>query len=131
MSAELITAALLNVAGVTNLVGDRRALAVLPQNCTMPALVYSTISTTPIFTMNALSGPQLLESRIQVTALAITPAAVEQILAAVMAAMNLKSGAYAGKNVARIIRDIKAPITRDNEANVWYGSQDFMALWYE
>jgi len=40
-------------------------------------------------------------------------------------------GAYAGKNVARIIRDIKAPITRDNEANVWYGSQDFMALWYE
>ena len=131
MSAELITAALLNVAGVTTLVGDRRALAVLPQNCAMPALIYSTVSTTPILTMNALSVPQLLESRIQVTALAITPAALEQILAAVMAAMNLKSGAYAGKNVARIIRDIKAPITRDNEANVWYGSQDFMALWYE
>jgi hypothetical protein len=97
----------------------------------MPALVYSAVSTTPIFTMNALSGPQLLESRIQVTGLAITPAAVEQILAAVIAAMNLKSGTYAGKSVARIIRDIKAPITRDNEANVWYGSQDFMALWYE
>ena len=131
MSAELITAALLNVAGVTNLVGDRRALAVLPQNCTMPALVYSTVSTTPIFTMNALSGPQLLESRIQVTGLALTPAGVEQILAVVMAAMNLKSGTYADKGVARVVRDIKTPITRDNEANVWYGSQDFMALWYE
>ena len=131
MSSELITAALLNVVGVTNLVGERRALAVLPQNSAMPALVYSTVSTTPHLTMNALSGPQLLESRIQVTALALTPAGVEQILAAVMAAMNLKSGTYAGKSVARIVRDIKAPITRDNEANVWYGSQDFMALWYE
>jgi branched-subunit amino acid transport protein len=131
MSAELITAALLNVAGVTNLVGDRRALAVLPQNCAMPALVYSTVSTTPILTMNALWGPQLLESRVQVTALALTPAGVEQILAAVMAAMNLKSGTYAGKSVARIVRDIKPPIARDNEANVWHGSQDFMAHWYE
>lgn len=118
MSSELITAALLNVAGVTNLVGDRRAMAVLPQNCAMPALVYSTVSTTPILTMNARSGPQLLESRVQVTALALTPAGVEQILTAVMGAMNLKSGTYAGKSVARIVRDIKAPITRDNEANV-------------
>ncbi len=131
MSAELITAALLNVAGVTSIVGNRRALALLPQNCAMPALVYSVVSTTPVVTMNAMTGPQLLESRIQITALAITPTGVEQILTAVMTAVNLKSGSYAGKNVAWILRDIKAPITRDNEAGVWYGSQDFVAHWYE
>ena len=131
MSAELITAALLNVSGVTALVGTRRALALLPQNCAMPALVYSAVSTTPVVTMNAISGPQLLESRIQVTALATTPAGVEQVLAAGMAAINLKSGTYAGKAVAWTLRDIKAPITRDNEAGVWYGSQDFVAHWYE
>ena len=122
MSAELITAALLNVAGVTNLVGTRRALGVLPQNCAMPAIVYSVVGTTPIVTMNAVAGPQLLQSRIQVTALATTPSSVEQILATVMAAMNLKSGTFATRSVARTIRDIKSPITRDNEAGLWYGS---------
>ena len=131
MSAELITASLLNVAGVTNLVGTRRTLGVLPQNCAMPALVYSVVDTMPVVTMNAIAGPQLLQSRIQVTALATTPASVEQILTAVMAAMNLKSGTYATKSVAWTIRDIKSPITRDNEAGLWYGSQDFVAHWYE
>lgn len=131
MSAELITAALLNVSGLTNLVGTRRALGVLPQNCAMPALVYSVVDTTPVVTMNAIAGPQLLQSRIQVTALATTPAGVEQILTAVMAAMNLKSGTYATKVVAWTIRDIKSPITRDNEAGLWYGAQDFVAHWYE
>ncbi len=131
MSAELIAASLLNVAGVTNLVGTRRALGVLPQNCAMPALVYSVVDTTPIITMNAIAGPQLLQSRIQVTALAATPAGVEQILAAVMAAMNLKSGTFATKAVAWTIRDIKSPLTRDNEAGLWYCSQDFVAHWYE
>ena len=131
MSAELITAALLNVTGVSNLVGTRRTLGVLPQNCAMPALVYSVVDTMPVVTMNAIAGPQLLQSRIQVTALATTPAGVEQILTAVMAAMNLKSGTYATRSVAWTIRDIKSPITRDNEAGVWYGSQDFVAHWYE
>ena len=131
MSAELITASLLNVAGVTTLVGTRRTLGVLPQNCAMPALVYSVVDTMPVVTMNAIAGPQLLQSRIQVTALATTPASVEQILTAVMAAMNLKSGTYATKAVAWTIRDIKSPITRDNEAGLWYGSQDFVAHWYE
>ncbi len=131
MSAELIVASLLNVAGVTNLVGTRRALGVLPQNCAMPALVYSVVDTMPVVTMNAIVGPQLLQSRIQVTALATTPAGVEQILTAVMAAMNLRAGTYATTVVAWTLRDIKSPITRDNEAGLWYGSQDFVAHWYE
>lgn len=131
MSIELITAALLNVAGVTSIVGDRRALSQLPQNTAMPAIVYDSVSTVPVITMNAASGPQMLISRVQVTALAMTPGGVESILTVVMAALNLKSGTYAGRLVACVVRDTKNQIMRDNEASVWYGSQDFMVHWYE
>jgi hypothetical protein len=131
MSIELITSALLNVSGVTAIVGDRRALSQLPQGTSMPAVVYEGISTTPQLTMNAASGPQLLISRVQITALALNPGDVAAILTAVMAALNLKSGTYAGKQVASVIRDMKTSITKDNDAGVWYGSQDFMVHWYE
>ena len=131
MSIELIASALLNVPGVTAIVGDRRALSQLPQGTAMPAIVYEGISTTPQLTMNAASGPQLLISRVQITALALNPGDVAAIHTAAMAALNLKSGTYAGKQVASVIRDIKTQITKDNEAGVWYGSQDFMVHWYE
>lgn len=131
MSIELITSALLNVPGVTAIVGDRRALSQLPQGAQMPALVYEGISSTPQITMNAASGPQLMVSRVQITALALNPGDVATIHAAVMLAMNLKSGTYAGKTVASVVRDLKTQVTKDNEAGIWYGSQDFMVHWYE
>jgi len=131
MSIELITAALLNVPGVTAIVGDRRALSQLPQGTAMPAVVYEGISTTPQITMNAASGPQLLISRVQITALGLNPGDVAAIHAAVMSALNLKSGTFAGKQVASVIRDLKTQVSKDSEAGVWYGSQDFMVHWYE
>lgn len=131
MSIELITSALLNVPGVTAIVGDRRALSQLPQGTAMPAVVYEGISTTPQITMNAASGPQLLISRVQITALGLNPGDVAAIHAAVMSALNLKSGTFAGKQVASVIRDLKTQVSKDNEAGVWYGSQDFMVHWYE
>lgn len=131
MSIEQITGALLNVSGVTSIVGARRAIAQLPQGTAMPAIVYDAVSTTPVITMNAASGPQLLVSRVQVTALAESSDGVLAILAAVMAAMNLKSGTYSGSVVAAVVRDLRTQITKDNEAGVWYASQDFMVHWYE
>ena len=56
MSAELITAALLNVSGVTSLVGTRRAVSQLPQGSDMPALVYEAISTMPMMTVTRALG---------------------------------------------------------------------------
>lgn len=131
MGIEQIAGALLNVSGVTSIVGARRAVAQLPQGTAMPAIVYDVVSTMPVITMNAASGPQLLISRVQVTALATTPGGVQDILTAVMAAMNLKSGTYAGCIVASVVRDLRTQITKDNEAGVWYASQDFMVHWYE
>ncbi len=131
MSIEQITAALLNVSGVTSIVGSRRAESQLPQGTAMPALVYEAVSSNPVITMNAASGPQLMISRVQVTALAQSPDGVRSILDAVMAALNLKSGTYAGKTVASVVRDIRTRVSKDNEAGVWYAGQDFMVHWYE
>ncbi len=131
MSAELITSALLNVSGVISLVGTRRAVSQLPQGSAMPALVYESISTMPVMTVNASNGAQLLLSRVQVTALALDAAGVDSLLSAVMSAMNLKSGAVTGKNVASVIRDMRTGLSKDNDAGVWFCSQDFMIHWYE
>lgn len=131
MSAELITAALLNVSGVTSLVGTRRAVSQLPQGTAMPALVYESISTMPILKVNASFGAQLLSSRVQITALALDAAGVASVLSAVMSAMNLKSGTYASKTVVSSIRDIATGLAKDNDAGVWFGSQDFIIHWYE
>lgn len=131
MGIEQIAGALLNVAGVTAIVGARRAVAQLPQGTAMPALVYDAVSNVPVITMNAASGPQLMTSRVQVTALADSADGVQTLLTAVMAAMNLKSGTYAGCIVASVVRDLRTQITKDNDAGVWYASQDFMVHWYE
>jgi hypothetical protein len=131
MSAELITAALLNVSGVTSLVGTRRAVSQLPQGTAMPALVYESISTMPVMTVNASFGAQLLTSRVQVTALAVNAAGVDSVLSAVMAAMNLKSGTYATKSVVSVVRDLRTGISKDNDAGIWYASQDFIIYFYE
>lgn len=131
MSAELVAASMLNVAGVTALVGNRRAVSQLPQGTGMPALVYEAISTMPVMTVNASGGAQLLISRVQVTALAIDAAGVAQVLSAAMSAMNLKSGSYGGKSVVSSIRDMSTGLAKDNDAGVWFGSQDFMIHWYE
>lgn len=131
MSAELITAALLNVSGVTSLVGTRRAVSQLPQGTAMPALVYESISTMPVMAVNASFGAQLLTSRVQVTALAVNAAGVDSVLSAVMAAMNLKSGTYATKSVVSVVRDLRTGISKDNDAGIWYASQDFIIYFYE
>ncbi|MDO8694841.1 MAG: DUF3168 domain-containing protein [Sheuella sp.] len=131
MSAELITSALLNVSDVTSIVGTRRSVSQLPQGTSMPALVYESISTMPVMTVNASNGAQLLMSRVQVTALALNAAGVDSVLSAVMSAMNLKSGTYAGKCVVSAVRDIRTGLAKDNDAGVWFGTQDFMIHWYE
>ena len=131
MSAELITAALLNVSGVTSLVGTRRAVSQLPQGTAMPALVYESISTMPVMTVNASFGAQLLMSRVQVTALAENASGVDSVLSSVMSAMNLQSGTYASKSVVSVVRDLRTGIQKDNDAGIWYASQDFIIHFYE
>ena len=97
----------------------------------MPALVFEAISTTPEMMINASFGAQLLMSRVQVTALAADAAGVDSVLSAVMSAMNLKSGGYAGKSVISVVRDLRTGIQKDNDGGIWYASQDFIIHFYE
>lgn len=131
MSAELITLEMLSVPAIKAIVGDRRAVSQLQQGTLMPALVYESISTMPVMTVNASYGAQLLISRVQVTALALDAAGVVSLLLAVMSAMNLKRGTYASKLVTSVVRDIRTGTARDNDAGVWFASQDFIINWYE
>lgn len=130
MSAELITAALLNVAGVTGLVGTRVACAQLPQNTALPALVYDVVDDVPLLPINASAGPQLMQSRVQLTALAITLGECASVQAAVLAALNLKSGSIAGKTVVSVVEDFAGPRTHDDDASVWASPKDFIITWY-
>ena len=131
MSAELIVGALLNVNGVTALVGNRRAVSQLKQGTAMPALFYESISKLPVLTIGMAFGPRKFMSRVQITALAADPAGVTQVLAATMYAMNFFSGTSANKRVDLVEFIEERGIQRDNDAGIWYGQQDFMIHWYE
>ena len=131
MSIEKIIDVLLNVSEVVALVGDRRRVAQLKQRDQMPAIVFKTVSSVPIITMNAVNSPQLLISRVQIIVMDKTPEGVNDVHHVVMQVLNLKSGTYAGKTVVSVLRDIKTELALDNEIGLWYGSQDFIVHWYE
>lgn len=131
MSIEKIIDVLLNVPEVVALVSDRRRVAQLKQRDQMPAIVFKTVSSVPIITMNAVNSPQLLISRVQIIVMDKTPEGVNDVHQVVMQVLNLKSGTYAGKTVVSVLRDIKTELALDNEIGLWYGSQDFIVHWYE
>ena len=131
MSIEKIIDALLDVPAVVAMVGTRRRVAQMKQHDQMPAIVFKTISSVPIITMNAVDSPQLLSSRVQIVVIDKSPEGVNDVHQVVMQVLNLKSGTYAGKAVISVLRDIKTELALDNEVGLWYGSQDFIVHWYE
>lgn len=131
MSAELIVASMLNVAGVTNLVGTKRALAQLPVNTKPPALVYQVVSQMPEPHLR-ITEPQMARARIQINPLALTIAEVKSIHAAVRAAMDFKhQQTIASKVVISCRADMLGPVEKDDETGIWTQPQDFILLFYE
>lgn len=131
MSAELIVASMLNVAGVTNLVGTKRALAQLPANTKPPALVYQIVSQMPEPHLR-ITEPQMARTRIQINPLALTIAEVKSIHAAVRTAMDFKHRqTIASKVVISCRSDMLGPIEKDDETGIWTQPQDFILLFYE
>ena len=130
MSDSTLAAGLLNHAAVTAIVGARRALSRLPQNTTMPAVVYR-ITSLPVLPINAAAGPQLMRSRLSAVTLAATPAEVDALRAAVRTALDLRSGAVAGHQVVSVVRDFGTEIDFDDDAGVWLATTDYMVHWFE
>ena len=79
--ASAVRSYLLTKAAVTSLVGTRIYPDVLPQGCTMPAIVYSKISTVHEHTISHLAG--LAACRIEFEAYATTRSAANTIVSTV------------------------------------------------
>lgn len=132
MNPELIVASMLNVAGVTNLVGSRRAMGQLPQNTAFPALVYTIVDSTPMPHLNYSVERQMARARIQINPIAKTIPEVKSILDAIRAAMDFKlQQVYANKTVISSRMELLGPIEKDDDLGVWTQSVDYMLMWYE
>ncbi len=132
MNPELIVAAMLNVAGVTNLVGNRRAMGQLPQNTAFPALVYTIVDATPMPHLNYSVERQMARARIQINPIAKTISEVKSILEAVRAAMDFKfQQVFAGKTVISSRVELLGPIEKDDDIGVFTQSVDYMLMYYE
>lgn len=131
MNAATIVAALLADPGIVAAVGGRIARRQLPQGCPLPGIVYTLPNSIRIPRMNLASGAQLMRSRLQVVGLAMTPEGVDQLLDLVEATLDLKSGTFAGATVSSVEADIRMDVEKDPSDGVWYGSQDFIMLWYD
>ena len=131
MNPELIIAAMLNQAGITALVGNRRALGQLPQNSLFPAIVYQVIDGQPQPSLN-YPVDDLAMARIQINPLAVTLAEVKNIHAAVRTAIDFTHHqTFAGKTVMSCRFYSLGPIDRDEEMGIWTQSADYMLRWYE
>jgi hypothetical protein len=132
MNAEIIIANLLNVTGVTNLVGNRRALGQLPQNTAMPALVYNIIDGVPEPNVAYQIGAQKAFARIQINPLALTIPELKSINAAVRTALDFKhQQTVAGKLIISCRFDTIREISRDLDSGVWTQPVDYILRYYE
>lgn len=132
MNAEIIIANLLNVTGVTNLVGNRRALGQLPQNTAMPALVFNIIDGVPEPNVAYQVGAQRAFARIQINPLALTIPELKSINAAVRTALDFKhQQTVAGKLIISCRFDTIREISRDLDSGVWTQPVDYILRYYE
>lgn len=132
MNPELIVASMLNVAGITSLVGSRRAMGQLPQNTAFPALVYTIVDATPMPHLNYSVERQMARARIQINPIAKSIPEVKSILDAVRAAMDFKlQQVYATKTIISSRMELLGPIEKDDDLGVWTQSVDYMLMYYE
>lgn len=132
MNPELIVAALLNHPSITALVGTRRALAQLPQNTAMPAIVYNVLNADPRPNLDYADGPQMAQARIQLNPLALTIPEVKAIHSALRAVLDFKhNSTVAGKLVVSCRFNLLGPMDKDNEAGIWTQPADYLLAYYE
>jgi len=130
MSAETIVSELLNIPAVTDLVGDKRALARLPHDTHMPALIYNIVSDVPD-PMVDYSQNCLHRARVQFNPLAKTIAEVKQIQEALMQALNYKQNVQVGDAFVVWCRvSMTGQMDKDDEIAVWTQPVDYMLQYY-
>lgn len=136
MRAEkAITALLMQAAGLTALLA-RQADSVygggqLPQGTPLPAVVVEHISSNELTTIDANAAFGLVQSRIQVTAIAKTYPDQKAVLEQVRIACNYQRGVIAGVRVVTVLRDTVGSDQRDDDMQVYTQSIDFQVTFQE
>lgn len=136
MRAEKVIYALLAAdSGVTSLLGSGQSMRVypgrLPQNTNMPAVAYEVISGIELTPIDAQAGRQVMQTRVQVTAMAKNYGEVKAVLEAVRIACLYKSGVIAGVTVLSVTRDNVGADLRDDDLALYLQSIDFVVMYYE
>lgn len=132
MNPELLINALLSHASIQALVGDRKALAQLPQGTAMPAIVYQVIDAQPRPNVNYATEPNMAVARIQINPLAQSIPQLKSIHSALRSVLDFKhNSVVAGKRVVSCRFSMLGPMDKDNEAGVWTQPADYIIMWYE
>ena len=124
---------------VTTVVANRIYLARMTENAPYPAIVLEMVSGNFVTPINAQAGMQLLQSRIQVTALSKTAIEAKQILDLVRIACEFKSGLIActiggvayNVQVQSVLRDSIGPDIKNDDLTVCLQSHDYMVSHFE
>lgn len=132
MKAEQVIKTLLEGAsGVTALVGARIYGFQLPQKPTLPALVYTAISSNDVPPINQFAGANIARSRIQVSAFAADYPGVKALLEQVRLACSYKNGTIATYAVVSVMPDVEGPDLWEENFLVPYQSRDFIVTHYQ
>jgi len=130
LQAETLVSSLLNVPPVIDLVGDKRALARLPHNAHMPALVYNVLNDIPDPMVNYRTST-LHKARVQLNPLAKSIGEVKQIQQAIETAMNFKQNVPVGQALLIWCRlDLTGQMDKDDETGVWTQPVDYILQYY-
>jgi len=125
-AAESIAYALLS--GVAS---GRVYPVIRPQNGTLPAVVTTMISLVADGVLDQTAGPNLYRARVQADCYDDTFAGLKTLVDAVRAAVNLKSGTYAGKTVVASVMDVVAADDVDLDTGVYSQAVDFLITFYD
>ena len=130
MQAEQIASKLLHAPLVTALAGDRIALARLPHNAQMPALVYNVVSDTSIEWVDNRTQ-YLRQARLQVNPIAHSVGALKELQQSVITSIDFKQNVDVGESFLVYCRlNLIGPMDKDDEVGVWTQPTDFLIHYY-
>lgn len=127
MSASPVVHALLSGAGgVTSIVNDRIYPVVVPQGKTMPAIAYEPISAWRPPAIDAYAPTHLTKARMQINPMATKYSELQQLLAAIKAAMQFQRGVIGGITVHSVLHAGEGPAQFDQQLGLFTQPIDFI-----
>lgn len=132
MRAEQVIYALLSAdTGVIASVGTRVYPSRVPQNNAMPSIAYQVVSGNELTPFDAQAGYQVVQTRVQITAMAKNYTECKAVLESVRKALLYKSGVIAAVKVLSILRGGIGPDLREDDTSLYVQSTDYIVTHYE